>query len=206
MPLTVVRHPLVEDALARLRERSTPCDEFRRLARRVSVLLVAEATRDLPTAVFDIETPLERTMVSRIAPRVVAVPVLRAGLGMLDAFLELLPQAQVGYFGLERNEETAVARRYYEKVPKDLGDAVVFLLDPMLATGGSAAMAVDGLRGLGATQVRLLSIVAAPEGVAHLEQAAPDAHVYTAALDRALNDRKYIVPGLGDFGDRLFGT
>lgn len=206
MPLTVVRHPLVEDALARLRERDTPCDEFRRLARRVSVLLAAEATRDLPTAPSEIETPLERTLVNRIAPRVVAVPVLRAGLGMLDAFLELLPQTQVGYFGLERNEETAVARRYYEKVPRDLGGAVVFLLDPMLATGGSAAMAVDGLRGLGAKQVRLLSIVAAPEGVAHLERAAPDAHVYTAALDRGLNDRKYILPGLGDFGDRLFGT
>jgi uracil phosphoribosyltransferase len=125
---------------------------------------------------------------------------------MLDAFLELVPQAQVGYFGLERNEETAAARRYYEKVPRDLAGAVVFLLDPMLATGGSAAMAVDGLRGLGARQVRLLSIVAAPEGVAHLEQAVPDATVYTAALDRGLNDRKYILPGLGDFGDRLFGT
>ncbi len=206
MPVTVVRHPLVEDALARLRERTTPCDEFRRLARRVSVLLAAEATRDLPTSVTEIDTPLERTLVSRVAPRIVAVPVLRAGLGMLDAFLELLPQTQVGYFGLERNEETAVARRYYEKVPKDLGGAVVFLLDPMLATGGSAAMAVDGLRGLGATQVRLLSIVAAPEGVAYLEQNAPDTHVFTAALDRALNDRKYILPGLGDFGDRLFGT
>lgn len=206
MPLTVVRHPLVDDALARLRERTTPCDEFRRLARRVGVLLAAEATRDLPTVEAEIETPLERTRVRRVAPRVVAVPVLRAGLGMLDAFLELLPQTQVGYFGLERNEETAVARRYYEKVPGDLGSAVVFLLDPMLATGGSAAMAVDGLRGLGARGVRLLSIVAAPEGVAHLEQAAPDTHVFTAALDRGLNDRKYILPGLGDFGDRLFGT
>lgn len=206
MPLTVVEHPLVDDALARLRERTTPCDEFRRLARRVSVLLAAEATRDLPTVEREIETPLERTRVRRVGPRVVAVPVLRAGLGMLDAFLELLPQAEVGYFGLERNEETAVARRYYEKVPRDLARAVVFLLDPMLATGGSAAMAVDGLRGLGARGVRLLSIVAAPEGVAHLEQAAPDAHVFTAALDRELNDRKYILPGLGDFGDRLFGT
>jgi uracil phosphoribosyltransferase len=153
-----------------------------------------------------VETPLERAVVRRIASRVVAVPVLRAGLGMLEAFLELVPEAQVGYFGLERNEETAAARRYYEKVPKDLERAVVFLLDPMLATGGSAAMAVDGLRGLGARQVRLLSIVAAPEGVAHLESAVPEAIVYTAALDRALNDRKYIVPGLGDFGDRLFGT
>jgi uracil phosphoribosyltransferase len=206
MPLRVVEHPLVEDVLARLRDRRTAPDEFRRLARRVSLLLVAEATRDLALAEGAVETPLETARVKRLAPRVVAVPVLRAGIGMLDAFLELVPQAEVGYFGLERNEQTAVARRYYEKVPKDLGTAVVFLLDPMLATGGSAALAVDGLRSLGAKQVRLLSIVAAPEGVAHLEAAAPGAVVYAAALDRELNDRKYILPGLGDFGDRLFGT
>jgi uracil phosphoribosyltransferase len=206
MPLRVVTHPVIEDSLARLRERGTPSDEFRRLARRVSLLLAAEATRDLAVAPAEVETPLERTVVRRISSRVVAVPVLRAGLGMLEAFLELVPGAQVGYFGLERNEETAAARRYYEKVPKDLAGAVVFLLDPMLATGGSAAMAVDGLRGLGARQVRLLSIVAAPEGVAHLEATEPEAVVYTAALDRQLNDRKYILPGLGDFGDRLFGT
>jgi uracil phosphoribosyltransferase len=206
MPLRLVSHPVIEDSLARLRDRDTPSDEFRRLARRVSVLLAAEATRDLALAPTDVETPLERAVVRRIASRVVAVPVLRAGLGMLEAFLELVPEAQVGYFGLERNEETAAARRYYEKVPKDLGGAVVFLLDPMLATGGSAAMAVDGLRSLGAKQVRLLSIVAAPEGVAHLESSVPDAVIYTAALDRELNDRKYILPGLGDFGDRLFGT
>src|SRR5262245_3970477 len=141
MPLHVVRHPLLEDSLARLRDRDTPCDEFRRLARRVSLLLAVEATRDLDTAEVRVDTPLETASVRRLAGGVVAVPVLRAGLGMLDAFLELVPSAQVGYFGLERNEETAVARRYYEKVPKDLGGAVVFLLDPMLATGGSAVMA-----------------------------------------------------------------
>jgi uracil phosphoribosyltransferase len=206
MPLHLVRHPLVEDALAGLRDRSTPCDEFRRLARRVSLLLAAEATRDLALGDVPVETPLERTLGHKLASRVVAVPVLRAGLGMLDAFLELVPQAQVGYFGLERNEQTAVARRYYEKVPRELSSALVFLLDPMLATGGSAVMAVDGLMGLGARQVRLLSIVAAPEGVEHLSQHVPDAIIYTAALDRQLNDRKYILPGLGDFGDRLFGT
>ncbi len=206
MTLHIVRHPLVEDALAALRAQDTPCDVFRQLARRVSLLLAVEATRDLSLAATWVETPLERAAVNRLGSRVVAVPVLRAGLGMLDAFLELVPSAQVGYFGLERNEETAVARRYYEKVPKDLETAVVFLLDPMLATGGSAAMAIEGLRGLGAREVRLLSIVAAPEGVAHLEKAAPDSLIFTAALDRALNDRKYILPGLGDFGDRLFGT
>lgn len=206
MALHVVSHPLVEDVLARLRDKSTPSDQFRRLARRVSLLIAVEATRDLATAPDSVETPLETTTVRRLAPRVVAVPVLRAGLGMLEAFLELVPRAQVGYFGLERNEETAVARRYYEKVPGDLGSAMVFLLDPMLATGGSAAMAVEGLMGLGAGQVRLLSIVAAPEGVAHLESVIPNVVIYTAALDRALNDRKYILPGLGDFGDRLYGT
>lgn len=206
MPLHIVSHPLVEDVLVSLRQKGTPPSEFRRLARRVGLLLTAEATRDLATREDTVETPLETAPVRCLATRVVAVPVLRAGLGLLDAFLDLVPQAQVGYFGLERNEQTAVARRYYEKVPKDLGGAVVFLLDPMLATGGSAAMAVDGLRALGASRVRLLSVVAAPEGVRHLEEAAPDVEIYTAALDRQLNERKYILPGLGDFGDRLYGT
>ena len=206
MKLHVVRHPLVDDVLAALRDRRTPSAEFRRLAHRASLLVAAEATRDLPTAEAEVETPLETTKVRVLGRRVVAVPVLRAGLGMLDAFLELVPSAEVGYFGLERNELTAVPRRYYEKVPKNLDGAVVYLLDPMLATGGSAAMAIEGLHSLGAKQVRLLCVVAAPEGVAYLEKTAPDAEVYTAALDRQLNDRKYILPGLGDFGDRLFGT
>jgi uracil phosphoribosyltransferase len=206
MRLHVVSHPLVDDVLAALRDRRTSSAEFRRLAHRASLLVTAEATRDLPTAAADVETPLETARCRVLGRRVVAVPVLRAGLGMLDAFLELVPSAEVGYFGLERNEQTAVARRYYEKVPKDLGEAVVYLLDPMLATGGSAAMAIEGLQGRGARQVRLLCVVAAPEGVAHLEQHAPEAEVFTAALDRQLNDRKYILPGLGDFGDRLFGT
>ena len=206
MPLHVVEHPLLQDTLARLRDASTPSDEFRALARRVSVLLAAEATRDLPTADGAVRTPLEATRARRLAARVVAVPVLRAGLGLLEGFLDLVPSAQVGYFGLERNEETAVARCYYEKVPGDLADAFVFLLDPMLATGGSAAMALEGLRARGARRVRFLAVVAAPEGVARLAEAAPDAEVYTAALDRQLNDRKYILPGLGDFGDRLYGT
>jgi uracil phosphoribosyltransferase len=206
MPLHVVRHPLVDDVLASLRDKTTPSDEFRRLARRLSLLLIAEATKDLPVAEGTVETPLEKAAVRRLSTRVVAVPVLRAGLAMLDAFLELVPSAEVGYFGLERNEQTAVARRYYEKVPRNLEDAVVYLLDPMLATGGSAALAVDGLKSLGARRIRLLSVVAAPEGVAHLEAVAPDAAMYAAALDRGLNDRKFILPGLGDFGDRLFGT
>lgn len=206
MGLHVVRHPVVEDALAALRDRRTPPAQFRGLARRVSLLVIAEATRDLPTADADVETPLEATVAHRLARRVVAVPVLRAGLGMLEAFLDLVPSAEVGYYGLERDEQTAIARSYYEKLPDDLAGASVFLLDPMLATGGSAAHAIAGLRDRGARGVRLLSIVAAPEGVAHLEKEVPEAEVFTAALDRSLDDRKFIQPGLGDFGDRLFGT
>ena len=206
MPLHVLSHPLAGDTLAALRDRRTTAAEFRRLAVRVSLLLATEATRGLPTVEAEVETPLERTRVLRLGERVVAVPVLRAGLGMLDAFLSLVPAAQVGYFGLERDETTAVARSYYEKVPGDLASAAVFLLDPMLATGGSAAFAIERLLELGARQVALLSIVAAPEGVARLEKAAPAVEIWTAALDRSLDDRKYIVPGLGDFGDRLFGT
>jgi uracil phosphoribosyltransferase len=206
MELQIVRHPVLEDVLAALRDRRTPPDEFRRLARRASLLLIAEATRDLPTAEAAVETPLEVTPARRLEGRVVAVPVLRAGLGMLEAFLDIVPSAEVGYYGLERDERTALARRYYEKLPGDLSEAIVFLLDPMLATGGSAASAIAGLHDRGARAVRLLCIVAAPEGVAHLEETAPEAEVFTAALDRGLDDRKYIRPGLGDFGDRLFGT
>lgn len=206
MALHVADHPLIDDVLARLRDRDTQCEEFRRLARRVAVLLVAEATRDLPLAEGSVQTPLEIAPARRLERRVVAVPILRAGLGMLEAFVELIPQAHVGYFGLERNEETAKARAYYEKLPGDLENAIVFLLDPMLATGGSAEMAVERLHALGAMNVRLLSIVAAPEGVARLDALRPEVEVYAAALDRELNDRKYILPGLGDFGDRLYGT
>ena len=206
MPVHLVSHPVAEDALLTLRDAQTPPIEFRRAARRISTIVLTEALRDVPTERRTVQTPLEAAEGGTIAGDVVIVPVLRAGLGMLGGFLELVPQAQVGYFGLERDEATAVARRYYEKVPKDLGGAVVFLLDPMLATGGSAAMAIEGLAGLGARGVRLLSIVAAPEGLELLREAAPDARVYTAAIDRGLDGRKFIVPGLGDFGDRLFGT
>jgi len=204
--LQIVRHPLVEETLGRLRDKRTPPAEFRRLAKRISLLLIAEATRSLAVSEASVETPLEVAPAARLAVPVVAVPILRAGLGMLDAFLDLVPDARVGYLGLERNEETAVARRYYGKVPAELAGAAVFLLDPMLATGGSALMAAEGLRGRGALSVCMVSIVAAPEGVAHLEANAPEVTVYAAALDRRLNDRKYIVPGLGDFGDRLYGT
>ncbi len=206
MTLHIVDHPLLHDIMARLRDRHTSSDDYRALTYRVSTFLIAEATRNLPTRESTVETPLESTTARRLDSRVVAVPILRAGIGMLQAFVDLVPGTEVGYFGLERNEETAEARCYYEKVPQNLGEAVVYLLDPMLATGGSAAMAVEGLMARGAKDVRLIVIVAAPEGVELLSQRTPSAEIYTASLDRGLNDRKYILPGLGDFGDRLYGT
>jgi uracil phosphoribosyltransferase len=206
MPVRLFQHPVGEDVLARLRDRNTGSAEFRRLARRLGLLLAAEATRDLPLSAKSVETPLERADVRVLASRVVAIPVLRAGLGMLEAFLDVVPEAEVGYFGFERNEETAQARSYYEKMPKDLGEAAVFVLDPMLATGGSASLALSKLSDLGAEEVCLISVVAAPEGLAHVTAVAPKTTIVTAAIDRVLNERKYILPGLGDFGDRLFGT
>jgi uracil phosphoribosyltransferase len=206
MALICVEHPLLADTMGHLRDHATPCEDFRLLAKRASLLLTAEATRDLPTEDGSVLTPLATSTTRRLAARVVVVPVLRAGLGMLDGFLEVVPSAQVGYFGLERDESTALAHCYYEKIPARLEQAVVFLLDPMLATGGSATLAVDGLRERGASNIRFLCVVAAPEGVARLQASAPDALIYTAALDDGLDERKYILPGLGDFGDRLYGT
>jgi uracil phosphoribosyltransferase len=204
--LTVVKHAVLEDVLARLRDKRTPPEEFRVLARRAGLILSSEATADLPQADATVETPLEHTGVKTLSGGVVAIPVLRAGLGLLEAFLEVVPRAAVGYYGLERNEETAVARCYYEKVPGGLQSASTFILDPMLATGGSAAIVAERLKEKGARSITLVSVVAAPEGVKHLEGRAPDVAIFVAALDSGLNSRKFILPGLGDFGDRLFGT
>ena len=203
MALHLLVHPIAEEVVSRLRDKATLPEDFRRLAHRVGLLLATEGTRGLSLRDTTVDTPLETTPARRLASRVVTLPILRAGLGMLPAFLEIVPEAFVGYLGLERNEETAVARCYYDKVP-DVGGADLFILDPMLATGGSAAMAAERVRGLGARSVSLLSIVAAPEGVAYLEEKAPELSVHAAALDRGLNGRKYILPGLGDFGDRLY--
>ena len=206
MALHLVNHPLVHDALAQLRDKTTPPDVFRRLATRISVLLAAEALRDVPTAMSTVQTPVGPADARRIAADVVVVPVLRAGLGMLDAVLDLVPSARVGYIGLQRDEETAVASQYYSKLPRGLRDSYVLMIDPMLATGGSASAALELLRQSGATRVRIVCIVAAPEGVAVVEREHPDVSIYTPAVDSHLNAQKYIVPGLGDFGDRLYGT
>jgi len=204
MPLTVSRHPLVADSLAGLRDKRTDPEEFRVLARNVITMLLYEATADLPVRHGTVETPLREADASMVAAEVVAIPVLRAGLGLLAPVLELLPRVSVGYIGLERDEETAVARIYYNKLPK-LEGKVPLLLDPMLATGGSAAQALDLIKEAGGVEPRFICVVAAPEGVKVVEERHPEVHIYAAALDEGLNSKAYIVPGLGDFGDRLFG-
>ena len=202
----VVEHPLVHDALVTLRDARTAPEVFRRMAVRISLLLAAEATRDLPASPVTVQTPLGPAEGRRVSADVVVVPVLRAGLGMLDAILELIPGARVGHIGLQRDEMTAIASQYYSKLPAHLGESYVLMIDPMLATGGSAVAALDLIKRAGGTEVRMICIVAAPEGVALVEKHHPDVHIYTPAIDRGLNDHKYIVPGLGDFGDRLYGT
>ncbi len=205
MPLSVSKHPLVADSLAGLRDRSTAPEEFRSLARKLITLLLYEATADLPVRRSTVLTPLAEAAVTLVVHEVVAIPVLRAGLGILGPALELLPHVSVGYIGLERDEQTAVARIYYNKLPA-LEGKVPLLLDPMLATGGSAAQALDLIKESGGRDPRMVCVVAAPEGVKVLEQRHPEVRIFAAALDDHLNDRAYIVPGLGDFGDRLFGT
>ena len=176
------------------------------MAVRISLLLAAEATRDLPSSPVTVATPLGPAAGREVSGDVVVVPVLRAGLGMLDAILELIPRARVGHIGLQRDELTAVASRYYSKLPQSLAASYVLMIDPMLATGGSAVAALDMLRDAGARGARMICIVSAPEGIELVERHHPDVHIYTPVIDQRLNDHKFIVPGLGDFGDRLYGT
>ena len=204
--LQLVTHPLVHECLAELRDARTAPERFRSLTNRISVLLGAEALRDLPTVDATVETPLGPSPCRRIAADVVMAPVLRAGLGMLPGMLELVPNARVGHLGLQRDERTAVASQYYAKLPKSIENSYVLLIDPMLATGGSAVAALDVLTKSGARHLRLVCIVAAPEGVHAVESAYPSVPIFTPVVDRELNAQKFIVPGLGDFGDRLFGT
>lgn len=206
MPLHLVDHPLVHDALMELRDARTAPPAFRRAANRISVLLAAEALRDVPSVAAIVETPLGRANGRRVTGDVVVVPVLRAGLGMLDAVLELLPAARVGHIGLQRDEATAIASRYYSKLPSGLGESYVLMIDPMLATGGSAVAAIDLIKAARARIIRMICIVAAPEGVRLVEDRHPDVAIFTPVVDRELNPHKFIVPGLGDFGDRLYGT
>jgi uracil phosphoribosyltransferase len=206
MGLHLADHPLVHHYLTRLRDRQTEPDEFREASDKIITLLLYEATRDLPTHATTIDTPLEGFQGRLVTEKVVAVPILRAGLGLTGPVLDLLPQVTVGYIGLERDERTAIASRYYVKLPPDIAGKVVMVLDPMLATGGTAIKAVELLREHRPASVRLVCVVAAPEGVRALQDAHPEVEIYCAALDRELNAQKYILPGLGDYGDRLFGT
>jgi len=207
MGVVEVRHPLVQHKLSYLRDKETPTVHFRRLVEEITLLLTYEATKDFPTETVEVETPLELAPLSRISGKKVAVcPILRAGLGMLDGVLTLISGARVGFIGLYRNEETLEAVEYYVKLPADVADRDVILLDPMLATGNSTVHAVRVVKEAGATSVRLIAIIAAPEGIANVQEHHPDVEIVVAAIDRGLNEHGYIVPGLGDAGDRLYGT
>jgi uracil phosphoribosyltransferase len=202
----LVQHPIVQDILLELRDVRTPPERFRQLAGRISVFLATEALRDVPTVDATVETPLGSAHGRRCQADIVLAPVLRAGLGMLPGLLELVPGARVGHIGLQRDERTAAASQYYAKLPPNLEESYVLMIDPMLATGGSAVAALDMLSRAGARNIRLVCIVSAPEGVEAVEKAYPHVPIFTPVIDERLNDHKFIVPGLGDFGDRLYGT
>jgi uracil phosphoribosyltransferase len=202
-----VKHPLVQHKLSYLREKDTPTVHFRKIANEVTLLLTYEATKDFPTEDVEIDTPLERTTVQRISGKKVAVcPVLRAGMGMLDGVLSLVSGARVGFIGLYRDEETLEAVEYYVKLPADLAERDAIVLDPMLATGNSSVAAIAKVKEAGARSVTLVCLVSAPEGIERVQGEHPDVRIVTAAIDRGLNERGFIVPGLGDAGDRLYGT
>jgi uracil phosphoribosyltransferase len=205
MSLRILDHPLAGHLLAELRDKETQPDRFRHLARVLTSLLVIEATREMETETISIETPIETTSGLRLSQTLAVVPILRAGLGMLEPAVQLFPDVAVGYIGLERHEDTAIAHSYYSKLP-NLTGKYTLCLDPMLATGGSAAQAISLVKLHQPAKVVMVCVVAAPDGIGKLEEAHPDVLIVTAAKDRCLNDRKYIVPGLGDFGDRLYGT
>jgi uracil phosphoribosyltransferase len=204
--LHIIEHPLVHDALMELRDVATVPSAFRRAATRISLLMAAEALRSVPTVVTTVTTPLGPAHGRVVRADIVVVPVLRAGLSMLEPVLQLVPSARVGHIGLQRDESTAVASRYYSKLPVNLAESHVLMVDPMLATGGSAVAAVDLVKASGARRITLVCIISAPEGIATLQARHPDVDIYTPVVDKELNAHKFIVPGLGDFGDRLYGT
>lgn len=204
--VTIIRHPLVQHNLTLLRDKRTGPQEFRRVLGEVASLMIYEATRSFQVDSLRVDTPLAPAPGHRLRREVVLVPVLRAGLGMLDAILQLMPHARVGFIGLKREETTFRAMFYHKSLPPDLRQFEVLLIDPMLATGGSAVAAMDLLAELNAKHVRLVNLVAAPEGIAHVRKHYPQLPIFTAAVDKRLNEKGYILPGLGDAGDRLFGV
>ena len=204
--LHVMDHPLILHKISILRDKETNTKDFRQLICEIALLIGCEATRDLPVTECSVNTPVVKTVGYRLPRQVCLVPILRAGLGMVDALLTLIPAAKVGHIGLYRDPVTLEPVEYYCKVPPDVADRVVLVLDPMLATGGSAAAAITFLKQRGVKNIRMLNIIGAPEGVAKIAKVHPDVDVYLGSLDEKLNDHGYIVPGLGDAGDRLFGT
>ena len=207
MTLTIVDHPLVRHKLSLMRDKATPTSQFRQLLREISHLIAYEVTRDLPLELCDIETPMRSMQAPVLAGKKLAlVSILRAGNGLLDGVLELIPSARVGFVGLYRDEKTLKPVQYYFKVPDDLQNRVVIAVDPMLATGNSSVAAIDLLKQAGARNIKFLCLLAAPEGIARMQEAHPDVDITTAAVDECISDIGYILPGLGDAGDRMFGT
>ena len=203
----VLDHPLIQHKLSILRSKNTSVKEFRELVREISGLMCYEATRNLPTKEVEVQTPVAVAKCRRLAGKKLAIiPILRAGLGMVDAMVDLIPSAKIGHIGLYRDPETHMPVEYYCKLPEDISNRQVFVVDPMLATGGSAVAAIDFLKQHGCKNIVMMNIIGAPEGVAVVQKAHPDVDLYLAALDEKLNDHAYIVPGLGDAGDRIFGT
>jgi len=204
--VTELSHPVVQHHLAALRDVKTTSVEFRNLINRLTLLLACEATRDLQLQEATVQTPLTSMTAARLSQRIGLVPILRAGIGMVDSCLQLIPSAEVWHLGLYRDEETAQPVRYYNKIPGDAPVEVAFVVDPMLATGGSAAAALETLAAWGVPDIRLLSIIAAPEGIEQLQSQFPEVPIYVCVVDECLNEQKFIVPGLGDAGDRIFNT
>lgn len=205
--VVIFDHPMITHKLTLMRSKETGAKDFRNLLSEISMLMAYEITRDLPVEDVEIETPLCKTVCKKVSGKKMAiVPILRAGLGMVEGFLQIVPVAKVGHIGLYRDPDTHLPVEYYFKMPPDIAERTVLLLDPMLATGGSASAAIDCLKARGCTDIKLMNLVAAPEGIAKIQQNHPDVNIYVAAVDERLNDAKYIIPGLGDAGDRLFGT
>lgn len=202
----VMSHPLITHKLSIMRDKNTTVKDFRECAHEVALLIGYEATKDLKLEDYEIETPITKTIGKRIEKQVAVVPILRAGLGMVDAIMNLIPAAKIGHIGLYRNEETLEPVEYYCKLPTDIEQRQVLVVDPMLATGGSAVAAINFIKKRGAKNIKFVCIIAAPEGIEILRKAHPDVEIFCGALDEKLNDKGYIVPGLGDAGDRLFGT
>ncbi|KXZ40534.1 uracil phosphoribosyltransferase [Alkalithermobacter thermoalcaliphilus JW-YL-7 = DSM 7308] len=207
MAVIVIDHPLIQHKLTYIRDKNTGSKDFREMVKEVAMLMAYEVTRDLPLQDVEIETPVAKTKAKMISGKKLGIiPILRAGIGMVDGILQLIPAAKVGHVGLYRDPETLKPVEYYSKLPADVHERELIVVDPMLATGGSAVAAIDVLKAKGATNIKLVNLIASPEGIAEVEKYHPDINIYVAAVDEKLNEHGYIVPGLGDAGDRLFGT